>query len=230
MLLFATLFTILFPIIIESVGFISLLKYPTRYLCIHRLDNKIYINDASSSDCIRLEINVHKFQNNIVINFLSNKRICRFLCINKCGDVYHDSVYHTDDCKLTTAAFDDIETLSVHRGNYSDFVATHDFYNFVPLSFKEGDSIEREYDGVALKYVSTDNRKTCELSLTPSLSTKVCSESSQRFENDYKPRKHYRDYSLWKKILIMFGVTKYTTPDEKHTPLSYKEFSDTSQS
>nr|AIU36722.1 ORF76 FGF-1 [Cydia pomonella granulovirus]AIU36859.1 ORF76 FGF-1 [Cydia pomonella granulovirus]AIU37283.1 ORF76 FGF-1 [Cydia pomonella granulovirus]QDW81135.1 FGF-1 [Cydia pomonella granulovirus]QGY99466.1 FGF-1 [Cydia pomonella granulovirus] len=223
MILFATL--LLLPLVtVDAVGTLTLLDYPSRQICLHRPDNRLSINEISSNDCLRLEINVHHYEHNIVISFLNAKRVCSYMCINKCGEVYYDSVFHTQDCRLTTAAFDGIETLSVHRGNYSDFVATHDFYNFVPVSFKEGDTIERQHSGMVFKYTALSTQQTCALSLTPLMTTKKCTVSTHRYDTEYKPRRHYKDYSLWRKLLILIGVVEYKVPDEKQTLLSYTEY------
>ncbi|ABC61191.1 FGF-1 [Choristoneura occidentalis granulovirus] len=196
---------------------------PSFNFCLKK-DDTIAVRLNDSSDCKKLIIDVHKYNNNLVINFKNSKGICSFLCIDKCGNVYHDSVLYTEDCVLTTAAFENVDTLSVYRGNYSDFFAAQDYY-VIPLSMKSGNSIERFYNYLALTFNEISKTKKCNLILTPLKSTKMCTTSYlKRYENmDYIDRKNYQDYSFWNKLLIVLGVKSYVIP-KNDTILSYKEY------
>lgn len=211
--------------LVWSLGTLHPLDRPLHNFCL--LDNEIVVRDNNDVNCRPIEFNVHKHDDNLVLNFKNAAGLCRFLCIDKCGNVYHDSVYHTEDCKMTTAAFDGVETLSVHRGNYSDFVATYMYYP-MPLSMSDGDALERLHSNVALKFNQIkDKNDSCTLMLTPSKKTRSCSSTSRRLgDYKYNTRRHYRDYTFWGKLMILFGFTKYEIPSES-TLLSRTEYNET---
>ncbi|ACZ63548.1 FGF-1 [Pieris rapae granulovirus Wuhan] len=225
MLLFATIsFCFLLIEIVYCVGTLHPLNRPLYNFCL-LTDNNIQIRANDDVSCKVIEFNIHKYDNNLILNFMNRNRICNYMCIDKCGNVYHDSVFYTEDCKFTTAAIENIETLSVYRGNYSDFFAADTYYT-IPLSMKAGDSIERFYNYVALKYNVVNNQQTCKLLLTPSKTSRTCTTVfERRGDLEYIDRQHYRDYSFWNKILIMFGIKHYVVPNNT-TLLSYTEYND----
>ncbi|AAM70267.1 fibroblast growth factor 1 [Phthorimaea operculella granulovirus] len=201
---------------VSCVGIIEF-KATKNKLCKYIGDETIY--PRSDNRCAPIHFNLHKYNNNLVINFKSGA--CKFLCIDRCGQLYHNSVFHTEDCLLTTAAFENVDTLSVNRKNYSDFIAA-DAY-MMPVSFSNGDHMQRMHKYLALEYKIINNNISCPLLLTPSKTTYDCVESSHRYDNiDYKERRHYRDYSWWRKLLIMIGYEAYTVP--RNNTLSFIEY------
>lgn len=208
---------------VYSLGTLHPLNRQSHSFC---LMNKgaIQIRRNEDTVCTPLKVNIHKNDNNLIINFLNSNRVCHFICIDKCGNVYHDSVFHTMDCRLTTASFDNFDTLSVHRGNYSDYVAFTEYYLF-PFSMSTGDKIERMYTNLALKYNDIiGQNETCPLMLSPSASTKSCADGVTRYNYEYNPRKNYNDYSVWQQILILFKYINYVIP-KNTTHMSFIEYS-----
>lgn len=185
--------------------------------------NTIAVRRFDDVECKPIMFNVHKHNDNLVLNFKNYNNICNYLCIDKCGQVYHESVFYKEDCLLTTSALEHIETLSVYRGNYSDFFAAHDYY-LTALSMQPGDSVQRQHNMLALKFQYVDKRKACPLILEPTKTTHECSEYQTRDDhNKYINRRHYRDYSFWAKLLIFFGAIEYVVPTNS-TLLSYMEY------
>jgi len=185
--------------------------------------NTIAVRHFNDDTCESIMFNVHKYNDNLVLNFKNRNYICNYLCIDKCGKVYHESVFYTEDCVLTTSALEHIETLSVHRGNYSDFFAANDYY-LTALSMQPGDSVQRQHDLLALKFQYVDKLEMCPLMLEPAKTTHECYTPQTRDDhNKYINRRHYRDYSFWSKLLIFFGVTEYVVPTNA-THLSYLEY------
>ncbi|QOD40029.1 fgf-1 [Matsumuraeses phaseoli granulovirus] len=205
---------------VSCVGTLHPANNMDHVFCIH--GDNIMVRPKTETMCSQIEFNVHKHENNLVLNFKTPSGVCKYMCIDKCGAVYYNSVYHTEDCKLTTSSFDTLDTLSVHRGNYSDFVAFNSY--MIPLSYKHGDSLERMYKFVSVKYNEINTKQTCQLMLTPSKTTQSCTETQER-RGDlyYNYRKHYRDYSFWNKLLILVGYIHYVIPNNS-TALSYIEY------
>lgn len=188
--------------------------------------NTIAVRHFDDDTCTPIIFNVHKHNDNLVLNFKNRDYICNFLCIDKCGQVYHESVFYTEDCVLTTSALEHIETLSVHRGNYSDFFAANEYY-LTALSMQPGDSVQRQHNLLALKFDYIQNTDIlCPLMLEPAKTTHKCyTEQTRDDHNKYINRRHYRDYSFWEKLLIFFGITKYVVPTNTTHMLSYLEYS-----
>lgn len=91
---------------------------------------------------------------------------------------------------------------------------------------KAGESIERLYNYVALKYNVLNNQQTCKLLLTPSKTSRACTTTSERRGDlEYIDRQNYKDYSFWNKILIMFKIKHYVVPNNT-TMLSFTEYND----
>ncbi|UXX41870.1 fgf-1 [Psilogramma increta granulovirus] len=212
------------PTLVYSLyGTLSPYNRPEHKFCLLN-SNTIAVRHFNDDNCEPIMFNVHKHNNNLVLNFKTrNKYLCNYLCINKCGEVYHESVFYTEDCLLTTSALEHIETLSVYRGNYSDFFAANEYY-LTALSMQPGDSVQRQQNMLALKFQEIDKLELCPLMLEPSKLTRDCYTPETRDDhNKYINRKHYRDYSFWGKLLIFLGVTEYFVPTNE-TQLSYIEY------
>ncbi|AIS92067.1 fibroblast growth factor 1 [Erinnyis ello granulovirus] len=221
--LFLSLFAFYTLQLVHSFGTLQLLDRPNYKFCLSSSDTIVIRHIEQLNDCFSMSIDVHKHNNNLVVNFKNRKDVCNYLCIDKCGQVYHESVFYTEDCLLTTSALENIETLSVHRGNYSDFFAADEYY-LIALSMQPGDSVERQHTFISLKYTHVTDMEICKLILEPSKSTRPCYTTNDRHDNNkYILRKHYRDYSFWGKLLIFLGITNYVVPTNA-TYLSYLEY------
>ncbi|AEB00350.1 fgf-1 [Clostera anachoreta granulovirus] len=186
-------------------------------------DDVVQIRSHEDTRCKKIEFNVHARNGHLILNFVHADLTCRYLCVDRCGNVYHDSVYRADDCAFTTAAFDHVDTLSIHRGNYSDFLAVDAYYT-VPVSMTNGASMERLYNYLALVYNNASSTVTCNVTTKLSNSVRQCDVSMQRrAEMMYMGRKHHDDYSFWERVLNFFGIKKFVVPDT-NVSLSYAEY------
>ncbi|AAP85701.1 ORF_64 [Adoxophyes orana granulovirus] len=219
MLMLATFFVINNGFVYSMLGTIKQ-KNTLNPLCLRSTQLNFYLN----AGCAPLEINVHKYNNNLILNFKKDK-VCNYMCINKCGNVYYDNVFHIDDCLWTTAAFQNMTTLSVHRGNFSDFMAYYN-NNLIPISFSYGNNVEKFYANIQLQFDEIKPAKKesmCHLVLTPYKHTKACNNDFGRIQSFYNDRNNYYNYTWWEKLLILFRLKTITTPNVNET-LSYYEY------
>nr|WPN08687.1 fgf-1 [Cnaphalocrocis medinalis granulovirus] len=190
--------------------------------CITNSNNELTVGRANH--CEKILFNIHNFEKNLIVMFKHTiNKACQYLCIDKCGKLYYSTVISREDCVLTTAAFENIDTLSVHRGSYSDFLAVTNNYYITPMSFKKGDTLNRFYEYIELEYKTIDNTTTCEVTLSPTRSSRECQDSTPpRMNTTYLSRKNYLDYTWFHRALIYLGLKKYVIPTTN--TLSFLEY------
>nr|UYX49699.1 fgf-1 [Darna trima granulovirus] len=202
---------------VQLLGTLHLASRPELAFCVN--DQKvIFVYDKSSTACSVAWFNVHKHNNNLVLNFKYNNE-CQYMCLDRCGSLYYSPIFYSEDCTLTTSAFENIETLSVYRYNYSDFIAFEN-YNSMHFSMTTGANIERFHYNIGLKYNKTSNNVTCKLSVPVNNNnvTRTCVDYKKRLEHtEYVSRKHYHDYSFWTMLLIKIGLKSYIVPTANFT-------------
>jgi|WetSurMetagenome_2_1015567.scaffolds.fasta_scaffold05787_9 hypothetical protein len=182
------------------------------YFCAHN-DGVFGLSTPTDHSCVTLKFTAYAHVGGLVLSY-RDKTVCKYLCINKCGVLYGDEMYHTEDCRFTTMAFEGFDQLSVNRGNYSDFVATS-HYDILPLSLRHGASQERLEKHLKLTVKEEDVTTVCPLG-NVNKNTKTTKECATAYKSE--PRKFdahdgYKSFSVWEKFLIFVGIDKMPKPN-----------------
>ncbi|ABQ52009.1 fgf-1 [Spodoptera litura granulovirus] len=185
------------------------------YFCFK--SNSIQLSTKTDRNCHPIKFNIHTHNNGLVFNFNNdNSTKCKYMCMDTCNDLYHDNVFYEDDCVFTTMAFNSIDTLSINRGNYSDFIASYAYY-FLKMSLSSGARMERLKYLIEVKLEEVRGADTStKCSMTTSVfkknSTKIC--SSTRAEPAYDQHANYGQITIWDKLLSFLGL--YEIKEQKN--------------
>lgn len=176
-------------------------------------EDRLTLCGASESNCERVQAAAEPHQGGVTFMF-SLRGVCHFMCLDRCGYMYYEREFFTEDCKFTTVGMDGVETLSVHRGNYSDFVM-HYNYELIPFSMRNGDSRNRLAGMLEMKFRKTTDAWGCSLPYgNNSAPNKPCGDRFPMEEGEYNPHAGYPGYSLWEKFLFMLGWGRLPVPNE----------------
>lgn len=137
---------------------------------------------------------------------------CKVLCLNKCtGEMYFTTKLFLEDCTFTTLAVKGLQTLSVTRQNYSDFITTLGRY-----TLHHGDRVGRMQAALKVKWFRgpaiSPPVPRCAVPPAEPLPSEPCENPdfymnrmpSRNFHNGYK-------FSWWTKFLILI---KWYTVEE----------------
>ncbi|AAS82672.1 ORF66 [Agrotis segetum granulovirus] len=187
----------------------SLLKTTAgKYFCVQ--GSNVVVSTKTDKTCYLAHFSIHAHEGGLVLNF-KYESACKYMCINRCGELYYDEMYHIEDCKFTTMAFKEFDSLSVNRGNYSDFIAFAD-YNALLYSLKDGDVLGR---GETYLKMSLEKSGGAECILgNVDKNTKITKKCivKQNFDSTPFDRHSNYNFSLWEKFLIMINWFRIEEP------------------
>ncbi|AAG27354.1 PxORF56 peptide [Plutella xylostella granulovirus] len=194
------------------------------FFCVHKNANVPGLSRANDESCTPNVFSIHYSHNGLVINY-KDSNACKYMCLNRCGFLYYSVKFYKQDCVFTTSHFRGIDTLSVKRNNYSDFVATNN-YEFIPMSLSAASRLERMKSLISIKFInSTKNEHhKCELGNvdTNDVSVTCTNYRFNRSEIRYDTHVGYT-FNLWDKFLSLIGWYVIDVPDDK-TKLKYYEY------
>ncbi|APO13947.1 FGF-1 [Plodia interpunctella granulovirus] len=197
---------VLFACLFTSVLAGGWIKGDGGYLCIR--NKQFYFFDFR--ECEKLLIDVHKLEHNLIFNVLHDGT-CQYLCISTCGNTYISKNYN-EDCLWTTSAFDYAQTLSVNRGNFSNFLTTLGSNRLLPFSLHDGARMEMMYYALSMEYVSKSNDTACPFTAPLSTPTMNTNCRYPYFEEKFHTRRYYHDYTFWERLLLFLGITHEIYP------------------
>lgn len=182
------------------------------YFCTHD-DGRLGLSTLTDRACTALMFNTYAHLGGLVMSY-RDKTVCKYLCIDRCGGLYGDEMYHTEDCRFTTMAFDGFDQLSVNRGNRSDFVATS-HYDILPLSLRSGASQERLEKHLKLKIKEEKAGNACPIGNVSknTRTTKECTTPYTARPARFDSHDGYKSFGAWEKFLIFLGVNSVPKPN-----------------
>ncbi|QBQ01618.1 fgf-1 [Hyphantria cunea granulovirus] len=185
------------------------------------------LSTIDDSKCKAIYFNIHTHSGGLVLNF-NFKNKCRHLCLNTCGDIYYDDQFFTQDCVLSTAKFKSIDTLSVDRGNHTDFIATHG-YNMFKFSLSAGASLEKLHTFLTLRHIikTPGPANKCPLNVPQNntLTNKPCNAATAlRSPEAINEHHDYASYTLWDKMLMFFGWLDAAEPPADKNSLRFYDY------
>lgn len=183
------------------------------YFC-KKTTNSIELSTSTDSTCKTMMFSIHAHSGGLVLNF-KDETTCKYMCIDRCGQLYYDEMFYTEDCVYTTMAFEAFDQLSVNRGNHSDFIATV-HYEIVPFTLRRGAYQER-FEPILKLLVKKDTTDTASCAVgnvdKNTKTTKQCTSASHKWESKKFNRiAGYKAYSAWDKFLIFIGWSKVVVP------------------
>lgn len=191
------------------------------FLCLKRGKNSIQLSTSDDSTCSPIVFSIHAHEGELVLNF-KDVTTCKFMCINQCGQLYYDEMFHTKDCVFTTMAFEAFDQLSVNRFNHSDFVATIG-YDIIPFSLRRGAYQERLEKLLKLNIKENSTGTACGIGNvnTNTKITKECTDTHKCETRRFNHHAGYKNFNWWERFLIMVGWVKISAPPSGIRLLEY---------
>ncbi|AER41496.1 fibrobast growth factor 1 [Epinotia aporema granulovirus] len=221
MLIFTIIYTCLFVSTMSVLrGAIMLDRF---YLCKKNMAGTVvHLSANNDPTCTKISFFAHKHKDSLVLNFVTDGS-CSFLCIDKCGYMYANSKFHKKNCLFSVNAFNGFDTLSVHHGNYSNFIAAYDTM-IVPLSLRRGAKLERLMTAIKVTFEQETYIETscATLNLADIENDHECEETKGGVAGDtaFDWHRNYNDYSWWEKLMQLLRVQSANVPT-KNEKLSY---------
>jgi hypothetical protein len=207
-----------------------LANYNKMVLCVE--DNgEPGLSTMHDKKCRAIYFNIHPHNGGLVLNF-KFKNKCMHLCLNTCGDIYYDDQFFAQDCVLSTTKFKSIDTLSVDRGNYTDFIATYGYTQF-RFSLSAGANLEKLHTFLTLRHIIktpvAGDKCPFKAPIEPlqnnTAINKVCNAAvALRYLETFNTHRDYASYTFWDKMLMFFGWQEAVEPPADKNSLRFYDY------